>query len=1253
MDIKILHTADIQVQCRDKNLQNSYVKTLRQIEQIIEEQKIDIYVIAGDLFEYAISNEIEKKIMYQHLSRVLTSDLKELVIMNGNHDLVKLNHVKENEEKENSINTFVESILSFDKYSHKVNYLKYSKLTPSIACSKLFWLPISLEDGMPLKNSKEKYMNQLLEAGSCSRVITIFHDILKEYAIESKLPIQKSRLESLYSMNDFLTDFIIAGDIHLNWSYSDENGKKFIYPGSPIQRNYGEGTYVKISQDNHVFLKADQKVVKLHTFDTDTLKIETRDIPLEDYVCYNTIETLQNVSLEKAITTIEEASREMLSFGKEQTFIKLKLSNIFVSREMEIHKLLLMNTREHKHVVIEINYDKFVNNTSNSQVVQEILEEKKSEENSESVEITPVEFNDLVLSNEQLQKLFMHVLDSRFEKVVKEYANDKEFLQRVYGNVMNIFNKEISECVSGVRKTNIELVEVRCNSFMSLGENSIILNSPGITRISGTNGIGKTTLYNMLRWVLKDMVQEGLSKAQKKKNTLMVFNNKLPNIDDVVVRLFITVNNVPVEIIRTASRTWKRDVTNEQKLSLGWRDYISGVSTSLNIKIEGKNGTKEFVGDQAQMYIDAWFGEAPETIMFINYVKILQTLNKNPKELNDTILNFIGIDYLEKLENRLPEIKEDLIVSKPKRSRDDIRENLTILDKTHKDKQEELKSFEPEISSIENSIKEVETRIEGYNEDLQKLGDVEKEIIDNSSKLENLRMKISTFEKWEKKELVPLTINPPKEPDLSSLLNEKEKLSKEISNKKSSIEELENSKISIRENLVLNYQEVIKEITSTRDTIKNERDIINSKISEANTEIIKKQAEIKSGVCPTCNRPYENVDIFESKKIKLNEEIIELQNLLSVYKEDIKVKEKNLDLINNKLSVLNQACMYASSGKENYIIKDSLENNLVRKSLITNIVELSEEILKAKQEIISIENNTMKIDSEINNLNSEYKKKLDEYNSIRDENLKLNEDINLHNSKVEKHNLEIELLTKEYDLVKITLEKNKEKLPVLEELKSSINSAKIYKNSLTDKLKITRENFTKANIEIVNIENTIEKVKLEYEECVKYTLNNQIFNLYNTIIKNDFKMIIFEYYRNYLNNSLNMLLEDVNFKLFFNNDSELYMIDMSKGTISYTPCNQTSGMESVFLGLSLLYMMSVLNIKNSINLICVDELSGQLNDGKDLTYNAKDYCELFVSILSKFTEKNVMIVDHQVKNMFETTRYEVVGTPEGSKFELR
>lgn len=1259
MNIKILHTADIQVQCRDKNLKVSYDKALRHIEDVLKNENIDVYLIAGDLFEYAVSNEIEKKIMYQHLSRSLAIDsLKEIVIMAGNHDLEKLKHVKENEEEENSINTFAETMNALDdKYSRKLNYLKYSRPTPSIACDKLVWYPYSLEDQLSMKDIPDMVIATVEELKSQGKhVVTIFHDILREYAESVKLPLSRQRLESLYQMSDFHTPFVLAGDIHLDWEYTSEDGKCFKYPGSPIQRNFGEGSYFKIGKDV-ITIDADRKVVKIHEFDPDSLKLTSvGKIMLPDMVAYNTIETLQDVTIESFFTALEKII-DNFRYGEEQTFIKLKLSNIFVSRELEIHKLITMKTREHKRVNVEITYAKFVN-TSSSSLIDKILStsedgetvEEQQENNDTSVDETmEPSFDNLVLNDTQLRKLFMHVLDSRFEKVAKEYASDKDFLSRVYSSVMELFDREIGDCLSGVKKINVELDSVECNNFMSLGSNKIMLNAPGITRVTGTNGIGKTTLYNMLRWTIRNMVFEGMSRAQVKKNTLIVFNNKLPEIDDVAVVLHARVNNVPVTIIRKASRTWKRNVTMEQKLSLDWKDQVQGVTSELEVTIHKESGDKTFIGDQAQMYIDAWFGNAPETIMFINYVKILQTLNTSPKELNDLILNFIGVDYLEKLESRLPSIKEELVIARPKRPKEDIKAALT-------DKEKELDNTKTELDNVASNMQAVEVEIlktreslEEKRTKLQLFGDIENDVNLKSVEVQKLDNEIRLFKEMEKKEPVDLTATPPLEPDTLSIDTEIKNLQYKREDIVSKNESLNAELQTTRETLLQNYNNTMEDVAKARDQIK---DVITSKtkmIHDLESSVLSKSTEITSGVCPTCKRPYDDPEVFELKKKQLQEDIDKARENIKILTNDKTSYQENHDLVSRKYIDLKTARDLLVSSN----IDAMHEINPARKSMIDVMKNLKGEILNNQTLIVTLEHDIKSCNDKKDLIVQGYVIETKKYNDAVTENKRINDEIKIHNEKVDEHNKSLETKKQNLTRVQSELESLKEKLPLYLELKDEKKRVEIELVNMEKARDNENQTITTLKVKVNQITNDIQVIEHELEDYMTYVVNNQIFTLYNNLVKTDFKIIVFEYYRNFLNNSLNNLLEDVNFKLFFNNDSELYMIRMGDGNVTYTPCQQTSGMETVFLGLSLIYMMSVLNIKNSINLICIDELSGQLNNGKGLTYEAKDYCDLFVKILSRFTKKNIIIVDHQIDNMFETLRYEVVGTSEGSKFIAR
>ena len=80
--------------------------------------------------------------------------------------------------------------------------------------------------------------------------------------------------------------------------------------------------------------------------------------------------------------------------------------------------------------------------------------------------------------------------------------------------------------------------------------------------------------------------------------------------------------------------------------------------------------------------------------------------------------------------------------------------------------------------------------------------------------------------------------------------------------------------------------------------------------------------------------------------------------------------------------------------------------------------------------------------------------------------------------------------------------------------------------------------------------------------------------------------------------------------------------------------------------------MVLKNISKKLSILFIDEVTGALNDGSDLSYQAKNYQDLFKQLLHKMkTSFNIFIIDHVIKNLDEDARYEVVPTNDGSLIE--
>lgn len=1252
MEYKILHTADIQVNIRDKNLKRSFEKCLENIYNIVRDQKIHIYTIVGDLFEYAMANEAETKIMYYHLSKIITLDcVKELVIMAGNHDLVKEKRVSENQEDENKINTFFHTLSALNtKHAHKINYLKFSTPVRSKATDSLLYIPYSLEDDMLML---EKDVHEIIES-TPAYPISFFHDILKDYAIQTKLPLQKQKLESLVSVDDFKTRFILAGDIHVYWDCVGENGQQFFYPGSPIQRNFGEGEYIKIGNDS-LDIKGDQKKLRVFSFDDQRFIFKQEEpILLPDYVSYVTIEILKDISFDVAYHSITDMLQS-ITFGEEQTFIKLKLSNLFLSHEMDFHKLISTKTSGHKRVQLEISYDKFINTqlqTNINKILSDDSSDKNTKECSTNVQV-PIEeqmnnIDSLILDSDKLRKLFIYVLDTRMEKLIKEFPNDNMFIEKVYGETISIFEEQLSDCLSEMRKTNIQFENISCNGFMILGANSINLRIPGITRISGTNGIGKTTLYNMLRWVIRNEIYEGMPKNRVKQNTMGIFNNKNPEQDIITVVLKQTVNNIPVKITRIASRIWKRNITDEQKISLNWQDYVQNISTELSVEIEGKNGLRNFVGEQAQAYIDSWFGKTPETILFLNYGKILSILNTPPKELNETVLNFIGVDYLKTLEQNVEVVKMKLLVEKPKQTKEVIIDELEKQNKTLSDNCESLLSYTELSKEIDDKISEYTNDINVENENLIKIGNYPEIVKTNQTLINELQVEIDEFEEQELKQVKTFDEKEPDKYDQSADdINLEEKQNTVNDFKLLKVEKEKSLSYKCQE-LEQNYNKIIEKLEEAKISTQSEHNSIEDKRTLIYYDIEKIKSNISSSVCTECKRPFDSPEEYELKKeaweLELKQKNEKSKSLTELSAEtDLKIGRIDSAIKSTQSKITKLVRGNYEYSEESKLLKD----------LFSDIVVLNNCISVLKQNILDVEIEIDKIKQLISDNKSNYLLSYTAYNKRKDSVIDYNKKIETENKLIETHNnsindLKVKLKLTQEDRVIIDSKKVEYEKSIKSRLDSTV--ALEAENKRKEQIRTYINNISVNN---VHIQNTIDKLELDLENIYRYNVNNNIFKLYNTLIKDDFKGIVFEYYRNYLNNELNNLLEDVNFKLFWNTDNELFMVKMEDGICSYTPVQQTSGMEVVFLGLSLIYTMSILNIRNSISTIFIDELSGQLNKGDQLGYKAKDYQELFVNILTKFNNKQVVIVDHNIRNLYETVNYEVVPNENGSKYIIK
>lgn len=1369
--ITIIHGADYHVKNKDKNLYVSTDKSLSNIIQILKNEKADIYLIAGDIFDNAIPNESERKLVGKHIGEALNIEtLKELVFINGNHDILvdkkQLDSNKSNNSFD-SLNKFIETLAP--ELSEKITYLKYQKQYISKTNSQLGWIAYSLEDGMSNGNNIKWE-----EIDNSKFNISIYHDILVDYVEDTKLPVRKDKLEKLSKLSDFKTDLVLAGDIHKNYTkthFNTETNKttKFVYPGSTIQVNFAEGAYIKIRK-NSTLNQADVKVVKKIDleFVDNMINHEISDIELPSVINYITIDLNTNKTVDNFMESIEKTLNQCV-YGENQTYIKLKLSIAYLNHELEIFKLV-QDISNKKSSVTEIHttYDKFVVASDGSSTD---LTFGSIGENEEEDKILTID--DLKLDDVRLNELFTKVLTRHVATLTKEIGDDT-IVNDIVENIKSLFAEQIELSLGSIPNYNIVFGTIETNNFMNLGANKIVLDIPGLTRIKGTNGIGKTTLYNMLRWLIEAMVFEGLKQNQKVKNTLLIFNDKMFNLDSVVVRLNFHVNGINVIATRSAYRKWKTNATDDIKKSPNWKDYIAEVTSTLKLSVASKDGQKDFTGEEAETLLKRWFGNVANTIMILNQQKILTMLNLPSDKLQQLVLDYIGVDYLNVLKDNLPSLKQHYNLQKPKVKIEDLRMEMVQQNRIKTEGGINQEKFEKELELVEKEIINFTKILGQYQVEQVNFGNIPELIKITSQNIDIETQLKNNFVTKQKTTLPIFDEIKPSEIDDNLNLNEIEKLTNNNEIEKLKINNLEFQLSEIKQQILLgiknqdklltdkikedfdvlsnNFKTIFDENTITHDNIfqeinngyKQTLEALVIKQTEKQTEVttlnniiinlenrnIDIANEMKSGVCDKCERAFD-LENFEEHKIKLQSEVdsnlllIENQKialtslkenktkidsfvtLYSEYNEKSLSKDYNYfyniidklpEEIKNKIIII-KSVKELLTGLKNYyekalsndlsffhnLIVEQIENDI--KSVYFDFIKKQVDSIKSFQ-VLQIENTTLnnnilsdKIDElikspietvknyvsvfnqkiEIEETISSKKVIIDTLTKTINENKKVYfEKLQLYNENYQKHNIDVDKINKENELVDIH---NKEFNNIETRLLQLGNDKLKYENNLPEykelilNISLYEEKQKTKNIEKTNISNQsnqldkdlllvdekLKQIDIDYKNYLEYQKHTYIYSLYDKLINKDFPDIVFEYYRQFLNSTLNTLLEEMNFKLYWHSSLDLYMVQIKNGQTTYRPVQLVSGMETTFLGLSLIYAIHTLNIKNSISNIFIDEISGQLNSGKELEQKVDviNFQEQLVLLLSKFNNKNIFIIDHVINNLFETHTYNV------------
>lgn len=1285
--IRVLHTADIQIEVRGVHQRyDEYESILNQLVDAIRSNHIELYIIAGDIFEHWNANDTERALFINHLNKVIQIDsVREVVIIHGNHDINQRIHsnVYKTDGTEvvipNALDTIVAAMDSnkiklfgeSDWYESEFTGLEY-----------LVWSQKTKHS-----QNKDNYHPTAKNKWANSTTLTLYHDPVRGTKMWDDSDLRHQ--EKHPSLADFVTRTVIAGDIHKPQVIKNDE-VTFVYCGSPVPRNYGEGDYyengrlVVNGQSNHPY----------HIFTLMPVGeiVDSRFVQLIQYRGYHTF------TLTPAVNDINSVSWDLINPGTNENLVKVKLpssTEFWVSKELDIINEIRSANPEVKGITIEFIYGKALVDTE--------------------TEVEEVSVKDLV-SQETIEKIAKNYVD---DLVAKSRSIAKEDKEKVTELVNKIFISSITKFKEVASTKTISLKSIRCSNFMAFGDNiSIDFESiPGLTKLSGGNGIGKTTLYKFIKWMLSGYVSTSQNKTKKTDNNLLIFNDYRYNIDEVTGELVFTCNETRYTIRRSVVRDWNSGVTDEQKSSSDWKKYIKSATSSLSVE----SSDQSYYGDAASGFLEQVFGdlEQIQKLCFPDQFTLKQFVNSDTSRMVEEILKFTGMGFFDDMLASYSDLRDNLLsnIAKPSKSIDELNDMLAEVEPEITETEAkietgkvELENTQIEIEKIESEIKLAQGSINVPNASeaktkaeervvaaLQNLTARKTDIEQKQSEISELQSKLPELSEAQKTLETATTLHNEAKLRLTELQEQVASKEKDIEILRSNasvhlskIKEEYSTEISEITDQINGVKSKINELsTEAMELLQQKPNVVDPRVEELKKSISDKEtavADLKQSIqadthklstlkseletlehsksCPTCKREY-----TEDVLITLKQKISETQSSIADIERDIEKKSSDVVTLERDIESIKKSLADWISSPDSEVSK--IERKISEKQEEIKSLNAEAETLERDKQSITPVNIRLDSSPEINEIKAKALGLKSEVADIQETqipaaetNIKTTESavtaatdiidqINKLNEQVRYVKaLEQELPT--YEQIHATASEELsnliQKIKEDEEIRRRITDWEGVKADYTSESKANVLRIQELEVSLALLKQKTEDIKSSLASAIKYRTVDSSLKLYKTLIgKNGLPQHIFRIISSHLNHKLNDLLEDLNFRLAFTDQNDLVMIDLSKPNVPHRTMAQLSGMQTCFAGLSLIYVNRQCNNQFIFDWMFIDEVSGQLNSGTDLSYESMNYQHQLSLLLQKFTQVNTMIVDHVIDDLGESNRLEAVPGDDGTR----
>lgn len=341
--MKILHTADWHLGVKVPQIgierTQEQSKVIDRIRKVIYEEKIDIVIISGDIFDNPVPSIEAEKVFFEFLSDVAGDMGKYILLINGNHDSV-------------------EKIAMFNILSKRFNNrLKSFSIKDSLSNSEL---SLDLEGitfiGIPFIPKYrysgeysvifEKILGDYLSEKSGDNVILFSHDTLKGATYSrTEVEFDDKTLdpESVMKMSGF-KKVIYWGLGHIH-KYQKINEKMY-YSGSIIQIDFGErgqkkGVIIVSIENSYILPKVEFREIQqeVELIQKEIIKEENVQEILDQKDIYNSNFVKLVIKKEISHSLIRE--------------IKEKIKNVIITNESTTYNKDNTNISKYKEVILD------------------------------------------------------------------------------------------------------------------------------------------------------------------------------------------------------------------------------------------------------------------------------------------------------------------------------------------------------------------------------------------------------------------------------------------------------------------------------------------------------------------------------------------------------------------------------------------------------------------------------------------------------------------------------------------------------------------------------------------------------------------------------------------------------------------------------------------------------------------------------------------------------------------------------------